>query len=341
MPLEIIRNDITKLSVDAIVNAANTALKMGGGVCGAIFSAAGAENLQAECDSIGTCNVGEAVMTSGYSLPAQHIIHTVGPIWRGGSSGEAQLLHNCYTNSLTLALQRGCESIAFPLISSGIYGYPKDQALQIAISAISEFLLNHEMNVHLVVYDKKAFMLSAKLFSAIERYIDDNYVEEHKHRARNRVIEAYECQQREEIQTFQDPSASCPAAPALPQGKRRLEDVLEQLEESFPQRLLRLIDEKGMTDVETYKRANLDRKLFSKIRTGKGYNPSRVTAIALAIALELNLDETHDLLGKAGYTLSRSNKFDLIIEYFIEEGNYNIFEVNEALFAFDQPLIGG
>jgi len=238
-------------------------------------------------------------------------------------------------------LQQGCESIAFPLISSGIYGYPKDQALQIAISAISEFLLNHEMNVHLVVYDKKAFRLSAKLFSAIERYIDDNYVEEHQNRAKNRVIEAYEYQQLEELQTIPQPSDSCPTAPALPHGKRRLEDVLEQLEESFPQRLLRLINEKGMTDVETYKRANIDRKLFSKIRSGKGYNPSRVTAIAFAIALELNLDETHDLLGKAGYTLSRSNKFDLIIEYFIEEGNYNIFEVNEALFAFDQGLIGG
>jgi len=341
MPLEIIRNDITKISVDAIVNAANSALKMGGGVCGAIFSAAGAEKLQAECDSIGACQVGEAVMTSGYSLPSENIIHTVGPIWRGGSSGEAQLLHNCYTNSLTLALQQGCESIAFPLISSGIYGYPKDQALQVAISAISEFLLNHEMNVHLVVYDKKAFMLSAKLFSAIERYIDDHYVEEHQHRARDRVIEAYEYQQLEELQTICQESVPCPTAPALPHGKRRLEDVLEQLEESFPQRLLRLIDEKGLTDVETYKRANIDRKLFSKIRTGKGYNPSRVTAIAFAIALELNLDETHDLLGKAGYTLSRSNKFDLIIEYFIEEGNYNIFEVNEALFAFDQALIGG
>ncbi|MDP4160621.1 MAG: macro domain-containing protein [Bacillota bacterium] len=341
MPLEIIRNDITKISVDAIVNAANTALKMGGGVCGAIFSAAGAEKLQAECDSIGTCQVGKAVMTSAYSLPARHIIHTVGPIWRGGNFGEAQLLHNCYTNSLTLALQQGCESIAFPLISSGIYGYPKDQALKIAISAISEFLLNHEMNVYLVVYDKNAFMLSAKLFSAIERYIDDNYVEEHLHPARNRVIESYEYQQLEESQTIPLPSGSCPDAPAQPQRKRRLEDVLEQLEESFPQMLLRLIKEKGMTEVETYKRANIDRKLFSKIRSGKGYNPSRVTAIAFAIALELNMDETHDLLRKAGYTLSRSNKFDLIIEYFIEEGNYNIFEVNEALFAFDQILLGG
>ena len=263
------------------------------------------------------------------------IIHAVGPIWRGGSSGEAQLLHDCYANSLTLALQHGCESIAFPMISSGIYGYPKDQALQIAISAISEFLINQEMKVYLVVYDKKAFMLSAKLFSAIEKYIDDNYVEEYHHRERSRVIEAYELQQLEEIPTVY------PCTPDLPHGKRRLKDLIDQLDESFPQMLLRLIDDKGMTDVETYKRANIDRKLFSKIRSGKGYNPSKVTAIAFAIALKLNLDETHDLLSKAGYTLSHSNKYDVIIEYFIEEGNYNIFEINEALFAFDQVPLGG
>ena len=341
MPLKIVRNDITKMSVDAIVNATNTPLKMGGGVCGAIFSAAGTEKLQAECDSIGHCNVGEAVITSGYRLPARHIIHAVGPKWRDGSSGEARLLHNCYTNSLTLALQHECESIAFPLISSGIYGYPKDQALQIAISAIDEFLLNHEMTVYLVVYDKKAFILSEKLFSAIEKYIDDNYVEEHLLSECNRGIEPFEYRQVAEMNLVYPPCDACPSvSPASPHEKRRLEDVLAKLDESFPQMLLRLIDEKGMTDVETYKRANIDRKLFSKIHNGKSYNPSKVTAIALAIALKLNLDETYDLLSKAGYTLSHSNKFDVIIEYFIEEGNYNIYEINEALFAFDQVLLG-
>jgi len=338
MPMIIIRNDITKMKIDTIVNAANTALKMGGGVCGAIFAAAGHEKLQEECDTLGKCNVGEAVITSGYSLPAKYIIHTVGPIWNGGNSGEANSLHSCYINSLKLALQYKCKSIAFPLISSGIYGYPKDKALQIAISAIGEFLINNEMTVYLVVYDKKAFVLSEKLFSAIEKYIDDNYVEKHRLSERPRYIETYEYHKIKEMHE------ECPkcdiCAPVPVKEKRTLEDVISQLDESFSQMLLRLIDEKGMTDVETYKKANIDRKLFSKIRSGKGYNPSKVTSIAFAIAIKLSLGETRDLLNKAGYTLSHSNKFDVIIEYFIEEGNYNIYEINEALFAFDQVLLG-
>lgn len=330
MPLEIVRNDITKMSVDAIVNAANVSLRMGGGVCGAIFTAAGAEKLQAACDRLGGCNVGKAVITDGYSLPSRYIIHAVGPIWQGGSSSEEELLHACYKNALNLALEHKCESIAFPLISSGIYGYPKDQALQVAISAIGEFLLGHEMKVYLVVFDKKAFVLSERLFSAIEKYIDDNYVEERLYSERNRDIESYEY-----IPSMQSYQVSMPTP-----SKRRLEDVVSHLDESFSGMLLRLIDEKGLTDVETYKRANIDRKLFSKIRSDKGYNPSRVTAVAFAIALELNLDETRDLLKKAGYSLSHSNKFDIIVEYFIEEGNYDIYKLNEALFAFDQILLG-
>lgn len=337
MPLEIIRNDITKMPVDAIVNAANTALKMGGGVCGAIFSAAGADKLQLACDGIGRCNVGEAVITRGYDLPARYVIHAVGPIWHGGGDGEAHLLHSCYVNSLMLALRNKCKSIAFPLIASGIYGYPKGQAIRIAVSAISEFLVNHEITVYLVVYDKKAFVLSEKLFSAIEKYIDDNYVEEHQN-TRSRNTEVYESQ----LEYIQKDYLSYEACTPMPTAnrKRKLEDVIARLGESFSQMLLRLIDEKGMTDVETYKRANIDRKLFSKIRNGNGYNPSKVTVIAFAIALTLNLDEIHDLLNKAGYTLSHSKKFDVIIEYFIEGGNYDIYEINEALFAFDQVLLG-
>ena len=309
MPLEIVRNDITTMQVDVIVNAANRALQMGGGVCGAIFNAAGAIELQAACDEIGECPVGEAVMTDGFQLQAEKIIHTVGPIWQGGTSNEEALLTNCYRNSLELAVAGGYESIAFPLISSGIYGYPKEQALQIAISTISEFLLEHDLYVYIVVFDQKAFGLSKKLFTSITEYIDEHYVEESDITYdRNRQISNEEI-----VLESQDYRIEAPVR------KRSLEDVLSQLDESFSESLLRLIDEKGMTDVETYRKANIDRRLFSKIRNAVDYTPLKKTVIAFAIALELNVDETIDLLAKAGYTLSRSSKFDLIIEYFIEE----------------------
>ena len=341
MPFEIIRNDITKMPVDIIVNAANTGLKMGGGVCGAIFTAAGADKLQAECDRIGGCDVGAAVITGGYRLPAKQIIHTVGPIWQGGGANEAKLLHNAYTSSLNLALKHAGKSIAFPLISSGIYGYPKDQALKIAVAAISEFLLSHEMMVYLVVFDKKSFAFSEKLFSDIEKYIDDHYVEEHLVSERHLEAEEYEVQNLKEARMIYPAPQRQPMIPSpQPMVSRSLADVLGHLDDSFSEMLMRLIDQKGMTDVETYKKANVDRKLFSKIRSKKDYSPSKATAIAFAIALELNLDETHDLLGRAGYALSHSNAFDLIIEYFINAENYNIYEINEALFAFDQALLG-
>lgn len=343
MPFEIIRNDITKMSVDIIVNAANTGLKNGGGVCGAIFAAAGAEALQAECDQIGSCAVGEAVITDGYKLPAKNIIHTVGPVWQGGGADEPRLLHRAYTSALQLALEYNCKSIAFPLISSGIYGYPKDQALKIAVAAISEFLLGHELMVYLVVFDKKAFAFSGKLFADIEKFIDDNYVDEHLVYERNIEFEP-ELPRYNRVRMTVPVESLAESQPFMPvpagSTKRSLADVLGNLDESFSEMLLRLIDQKGMTDVETYKKANIDRKLFSKIRSKKDYNPSKATAIAFAIALELNLDETHDLLGRAGYALSHSNEFDLIIEYFINGENYNIYEINEALFAFDQALLG-
>lgn len=330
MPFQIVRHDITKMKVDAIVNAANPALKMGGGVCGAIFSAAGKENLQAECDRIGGCKTGQAVITGGYDLPAKYIIHTVGPIWSGGNHDEPRLLYDCYTNSMILALQYKCSSVAFPLISSGIYGYPTDQALKIATAAITDFLLDHDLMVYLVVFDKKALAISEKLFAEIDKFIDDNYVEDMDARfVRDRELQYYEIQDAVPSEVSMKKKA-----------KRRLSDLIDELDESFSQMVLRLIDEKGLTDVQTYKRANLNRKLFSKIRTGKGYNPSKPTALALAIALQLNLDQTSDLLRKAGYTLSHSHKFDVIIEYFITEGRYDINEINQVLFHYDQSLLG-
>lgn len=332
MPFEIVRNDITKMQVDAIVNAANSALKAGGGVCGAIFKAAGSKELQQECDKIGGCKVGESVITKGYNLFAKYIIHSVGPIWQGGKNGEEQLLYNCYINSLNLAKKLNIESIAFPLISSGIYGYPKNEALKVALSAIEQFLFNNEMMIYLVVYDVKAFELSEKLFNSISNYIDDKFVEEHILNENVRILSDYDLF---EFKTTKNYTSS----PKV-KSKRKLEDIVNQIEETFSEMLFRLIDEKGKTDVDTYKKANMDRRLFSKIRIDKEYKPKKTTALALAISLELNLDETKDLLLKAGFALSNSSKFDIIIQYFIEEKIFNIFEINEALFAFEQPLLG-
>ncbi|MEK4300548.1 O-acetyl-ADP-ribose deacetylase [Oceanobacillus sp. FSL W8-0428] len=328
MPFQIIRNDITKVQTDAIVNPANSTLLGGGGADGAIHRAAGPELLE-ECRTLGGCKTGQAKITKGYQLPAEYVIHTVGPVWHGGKSNEEKLLSDCYRHSLALAKEYQLESIAFPLISSGVYGYPKDKAFKVAVSVISDFLLQNEMQVYLVVFDNAAFTLSEKLFSSIKQYIDDKYVEEQPADRGNRY---------DEVRLFKEASLGEPEDEYV--SKRNLTDVVNGMEATFSQMLLRLIDEKGMSDAEAYKKANIDRKLFSKIRNDVHYQPSKSTVISFAMALKLNLDETRDLLLRAGFALSRSSKFDIIIEYFIEKENYNILEINEALFAFDQKLLG-
>lgn len=326
MPLEIIRNDITKMTVDAIVNAANETLLGGGGVDGAIHRAAG-DGLLAECRTLGGCKTGEAKITGGYNLPAKYVIHTVGPIYRDGKRGEKALLESCYHESLALAKKYNCQTIAFPLISAGVYGYPKDQALRVAIDIVSEFLVENDMKVFIVIFDKASYKIGEKLFADIKEYIDDKYVDE------NAILRS-ERLRRAKVDLSE--ICTCPSVVA----EDDLEMKLKQIDESFSQMLLRKIDEKGMTDAECYKKANIDRKLFSKIRSDVNYKPSKTTAIAFAISLELSIEETEDMLKKAGFALSHSNKFDIIIEYFISKGNYNVFEINEALFAFDQSLLG-
>mgnify|MGYP005762122185 FL=1 len=333
MFLQIVRNDITKMEVDAIVNAANSSLLGGGGVDGCIHRAAGPE-LLAECKTLGGCETGSAKITKGYRLPCKYVIHAVGPRWRDGKHGEREKLISCYRTSLALAKEHGCETVAFPLISSGIHGYPKDQALKVAIDTISDFLLENDMTVYIVIFDRKAYQIGEKLFSDIAAYIDDNYVDEHTDSRSEQSRRMQMLSDEPEEETF-----GAPLAPMAASAKT-LDDALSQIDESFSEMLLRKIDEKGMTDAQCYKKANIDRKLFSKIRSDKLYKPSKPTALAFAIALELPLDETKELLMKAGFALSHSNKFDIIIEYFIEHGNYNIFEINEALFAFDQSLLG-
>ena len=331
MPLQIVRNDITKMQVDAIVNAANETLLGGSGVDGAIHQAAGPE-LLAECRTLHGCKTGQAKITKGYHLPAKFVIHTVGPVWEGGSYGERELLVSAYRSSLELALEHRCETVAFPLISSGVFGYPKDQALKVAVDTIGDFLLQHDMTVYLVIFDKAAYTLGGKLFSDIAAYIDDRYAEEH--------TDSDEEQLRRRFRVLA--SAPMPEAEAAPAAApSSLNEALEMMDESFSQMLLRKIDEAGLTDAECYKRANVDRRLFSKIRSDIHYKPSKPTAMAFAVALELPLEEAREMLQKAGFAFSHASKFDIIVEYFIAHRNYNIFEINEALFAFDQSLLGG
>ena len=342
MPFTIVRQDITKMKVDAIVNAANTDLQMGGGVCGAIFKAAGAAQLQAACDKLAPIKTGEAVITSGFDLPAKFVIHAAGPVYRYQNAEQSEkLLRSAYMESLRLAIENNCESIAFPLISSGIYGYPKDEALQVATATIQDFLINNDIDITLVVFDKSAFTVSRELLGAVESYIDEHYVDTHQIKRRKLLdVERQAISEADErANIFNEPLLEEMLAPIG--APAPLDDLVGNLDEPFSQMLLRLIDAKGMTDVEVYKRANLDRKLFSKIRSNKGYMPSKRTAIALAVALELSLDETDDLLERAGYALSHAVKFDVIVEYFITNGKYDVFEINEVLFEYDQPLLGG
>ncbi len=367
MPIQIVRNDITKIRCDAIVNAANNSLLGGGGVDGAIHRAAG-RGLLDECRTLGGCETGDAKMTGAYALPCKYVIHTVGPVWQGGGYGEEALLRSCYRRSLELAKEHGCESVAFPLISSGIYGYPKEQALQVAMDEISTFLFDNDMLVYIVVFDKQSFRVSSKLVADIAEYIDEHYVDEHfiARSSMNMPMpgasvsapfeppkasepgffdkrnKSTKRASRKDSASIEDRSASYGASgPVTAPGMMTdLSHLVDSVDESFSQMLLRKIDEKGMTDAECYKKANIDRKLFSKIRSNPYYKPGKPTALAFAIALELSPEETDDLLRKAGYALSHSNKFDIIIEYFINRREYNIFTINEALFEFDQPLLG-
>lgn len=340
MPLHLIRQDITKIEADAIVNAANETLLGGCGVDGAIHKAAG-EGLLKECAALGGCKTGEAKITKGYKLPCRHVIHTVGPVWKGGACNEEQLLISCYRNCLRLAKENGCETVAFPLISSGSYGYPKTEALNIAVSTITEFLEDNEMTVYITIFDRAAFDIGQKLYSDIQQFIDDAYVGSHEMRysRQMRGVGNYPMAAKACVADESDDLCEL-CSYAASSFDDELEKRIKELDESFTQMLLRKIDERGMTDVECYKKANVDRKLFSKIRSDVNYKPSKSTAIAFAISLKLSLSETSELLKKAGYALSRSNKFDVIIEFFISKGKYDIYEINEALFAFDQSLLG-
>lgn len=305
MPLYIVKNDITKIKADVIVNSANPHALVGGGVDRAIHLAAGPGLLRAR-EEIGDIATGDAAITSAFFLPARYVVHTVGPVWRDGKHDEKALLASCYEKSLRLAVERRCSSIAFPLISAGVFHCPPAIAIETATKTIRRFLQTHDLDVYLVIFDNQAFKISDKRFAAVRKYLDERYVEA-------------------------SPEKGGKDAPA---------SLQEESKGSFSEALLRLIEAKDKTDPEIYKCANVGRKHFAKIRNNPKFQPSKAAALAFAITLELNLDETKDFIGRAGYSLSHSSKADVIVEYFIERQEYDVLTVNETLFAFGQPPLG-
>lgn len=361
MPLKIIRQDITRMEVDAIVNPTNEELYPTGGTDAAIHRAAGPELLRA-CRAIGSLSCGRAVITPGFGLPCPYVIHTVGPVWSGGDSGERDLLASCYRNCLRLAEENGCAEVAFPLISSGLYGYPKDRVLRVALEVIGEFLLTHEMTVYIVVFDKSSYRISERLFSDITAFIDDRYAEAHNGdyadiserrcasmsvasqrplRRPRRSMPRFEVAKESfasEASCDRDGLISGEEAPRS--APPTLDEMIRAMDDTFAVALLKLIDLKGMDDVACYKKANVSKQTWYKIQNEKNYRPGKTTVLSFAIALELTLAETEALLATAGYALSRSSKFDVIIAYFLINGNYDIYEIDQTLFQFDQPTLG-
>lgn len=345
MPFEIVQNDISNMKVDAIVNTANPNPVVGSGVDTAIHKKAGPLLLLTR-QRIGCIAFGDVVITPGFELDAKYVIHTVGPVWIDGNHKEEQILSSCYRRSLALAKEYNCESIAFPLIATGNYGFPKPLALQIAVREISAFLMENDMQVYLVVFDKEAFALSEKLFKSVNSYIDENYIQD-------KMIDEYvrfgterRKRERSKYKVLEEVCLDYASDECLDVGAvnsintEDFSQLLENLDASFSETLLELIDRTGKKDSEIYKKANVDRKHFSKIRNNKDYKPSKATALAFAFALELSIDDAKSFIARAGFALSHSSKFDVIVEYFLMNKNYNVYELNEVLFAFDQPLIG-
>lgn len=347
MPFEIVRNDITNMQVDAIVNAASRLPRVNAGVDSAIHKKAGPSLLDARKE-IGYIHPGSAAITPAFKLDADYVIHAATPTWIDGQHGEAKLLRQAYDMCLDLAAKNNCDSIAFPLLASGNHGFPKSKALQVAIGAFSEFLMEHEMQIYLVVFSRDSLKLSEKLVQNVRCYIDENYVTDyeletyggvHEDRRRNRY----------QIRRVMEMQEECMAAPYAPKACEpipcakaalSLDDFIKEKDAGFTETLLSLIKKSGMKNSTVYKKANISKQHFSKLINDPDAKPSKPTAIALALALELDLEGAKDLIGRAGYALTNSSTFDLIIRYFIEHKQYNVIEINIALYEFDQSLLG-
>ena len=340
MPFLMIRNDITKVAADAIVNPANRNLLQGSGTSRAIYQAAGEQELTAACEAIGYCDLGKAVCTPAFRLPAKYIFHAVCPAWQGGLFGEAEQLAGAYHSALELAAEYQCESVAFPLLSSGNYGYPKEQAFRIAVDTITQYVMDHDLTVYLVLYDRHSLAVSRKLFTSVEEYIDDHYVAQNDESYEFDRWRRESAERRRRLEEEAAPMLEAAAPPAAPMAARSLEHLMNNLGESFTTRLLRLIDERGLKDSTVYKQSNISRQHFSKIQCNRDYNPKKKTVLAFAVGLHLSEDETIDLLKSAGYAFSDGSKRDWIVRYCLEHKIYNINQVNTLLFEYDQEQLG-
>ena len=370
MPFEILRADITKLDrrVDAIVNTANPRPVIGDGTDTAIHAAAGPQLLQAR-EKIGPIARGEAAVTKAYGLNARYVIHAVGPSWVDGSQGEEDTLRRTYDAALARIREKHCRSAAFPLLAAGSYGFPRDRALKIAIAAFTDFLPKYPMQLYLVVFNKEAFRISEQLFANVQSYIDDHYAREQElwerpnygfgssfggfvtnpERAASEREVSFDSVNAAPTPPYGSNSCMAPqyngftlqAAPAFSQARTKhqtLEERLKNRGETFSEATLRIIDEHGWKDSEVYNRVFMDRRLFSKLRR-KDYRPGRETAILMAFALRLNADEARDYIGLAGYTFSSGSKADIIVEYFLQAGNYDVIELDAALMEFGEPTL--
>ncbi len=330
MPFEIIRNDITKVAADAIVNTANPKPVFAAGTDGAIYKAAGEKELLAERQKIGNIARGDMAVTPAFKLQAKYIFHTVGPEWIDGRHGEFDILRSCYSKCLEKAVKLKCKSIAFPLIATGVYGFPKDEALEIALSVIQSFLLEHKIKVYLVVFDKKSLQISKSLIDDIREYIDDNYVDDSLTKC-NRYENSRRRREREEVL---DEIVS----PKVDLSSLSIEQMIAGLDKTFQEKLFEIIDERGLTGPQVYD-GYVSKQVYSKLQSDMKYRPNKFTAIALCLSLHLSVDETQDMLSRAGWTLSPSSKSDLIVKACILKKQYNVVKIDIILEQFGCPRL--
>ena len=334
MPFTIIRDDITRVKADAIVNTANPKPVIGAGTDNAIYTAAGKEKLLAARKLIGDIKPGDAIETAAYNLDAKYIIHTVCIAWDIDNETALDTLKSCYKNSLVLALELNCKSIAFPLIGTGAYGFPHDEAVEVAKSVSKKFLkeTGSDMKIMLVVFDKDSYESTAAVAKKIKQYIDDNYVE-------NAVVDEYGLteEDRHDISTIRRRREryfhGASNRPFNRDEQAKLDALYDDAAKPFSVKVFELADQKGIKYSKLYgaNERYFSKQVISAMQKNSNYHPAKFVAVTICIVLELDLDETLDLLERAGYTLSRSRKADVVIRACIENGIRDYEKIDKKL----------